>query len=58
MSEVNYVLGRSYLEASENDTKSREYFQAQMQLNRTLRTRGYIISEIKRLKIGTLIAEV
>ena len=49
MSEVNYVLGRSYLESNENNSKSREYFQTQMQSNRMLKTRGYIILEIKKL---------
>ena len=33
ISEVNYVLGRLYLEASENNIKNRKYFQAQMQLD-------------------------
>ena len=31
MSEINYVLARSYSEVSESNTKSREYFQAQIQ---------------------------
>ena len=55
---VNYVLGRMYLEISENNTKSRKDFQAQMQSDWTLRTKGYIVPEIKRSEIGPLIAEV
>ena len=41
MSEVNYVFGCLYLKTSENDTKSRKYFQAQIESDRML-TRGYI----------------
>ena len=58
MSEIDYVLGRSYLEASKNNTKSRKYFRAQMQSDQTMKTRGYIIPEIKRSKIKPLIAKV
>ena len=41
MSEVNYIFGHSYLEVNKNNTKSKEYFWAQMQSDQTL-TRGYI----------------
>ena len=58
MNKVNYLLGRLYLEISENNTKSKEYFQAQIRSDRTLRTRDYIVLEIKRSKIRPPIVEV
>ena len=58
MSEVNYILGHSYLEANENNTKSREYFQAPMQLDQTLKTRSNIILEIKKSEAKPPIAEI
>ena len=51
MSEVNHVFGHLYSEASENNTKSRKYFQAQIQSDQTLRARDYIVLEIKKLEL-------
>ena len=58
MSEVNYVLGHLYSEASENYIKSREYLQVPMQSDRTLKTKGYIKTEIKQSEAKPPIAKV
>ena len=66
ISEVNYVLGRLYSEGNENNTKSKEYFQAQMQSDQML-IKGYIARtlsqksnsrslRLKRLEVKRLVS--